>query len=84
MRTTLTIDDRIATALKRKMTTTEGKTFKSVVNETLQNGLLYEEKLKEKSVKPFKIKGRNLKARPGMNFDKIGRLLEMIEGPDYR
>lgn len=84
MRTTLTIDDRIATELKRKVRNGEGKTFKGVVNETLQNGLLYEEKFAKKPVKPFKIKGRNLKARPGINFDKISELLAMIEAPDFK
>ena len=38
MRTTLTLDDDLAAALK-KVAHDSGKTFKSVVNQTLRNGL---------------------------------------------
>ena len=41
MRTTLTIDDAIAKALKQKAYET-GKSFKAVVNEALRKGLLDE------------------------------------------
>jgi len=40
MRTTLTIDDRLAAALRKKAFE-EDKTFKAVVNEVLQKGLEY-------------------------------------------
>lgn len=84
MRTTLTIDDLIAAELKRKMLNDTGKTFKKVVNETLEKGLRYDEELLKKPVKPFKVRARNLKAKPGINFDKISELLELIEGAEYR
>jgi hypothetical protein len=82
MRTTLTIDDDVAAKLKSKVKSSKDKSFKEVVNETLRLGLL-----KETSVapaRPFKVKGRNLQAREGFNFDNIGELLEQIEGPDYK
>ena len=84
MRTTLTIDEPIAADLKRKMQSGNGMTFKKVVNETLKNGLRYEKDLEKKSRKLFKIKARNLMAKPGFNFDKIGELLAIIESPDFK
>lgn len=84
MRTTLTIDEPIAADLKRKMQSGNGMTFKKVVNETLKNGLRYEKDLEKKSRKLFKIKARNLMAKPGFNFDKTGELLAIIESPDFK
>ena len=83
MRTTLTIDDDIALKMKQKVR--NGATFKKVVNETLRHGLLYEEKLAAKPLKPFKIRGaRNTGLRPGFNLDKTSELIEQLEGPLHR
>jgi hypothetical protein len=43
MRTTLTIDDDVATALK-DLARNSGKTFKAVVNEVMRRGLMTGEK----------------------------------------
>jgi hypothetical protein len=81
MRTTLTLDEDIATKL-RSETQKSGKPFKQVVNETLREGLLA--KRTGKRLPPFKVKTRRLGLRPGLSYDCIGKLLEEIEGPLHR
>jgi len=53
MRTTLTIDDELAVTLKRRAFES-GKSFKAVVNETLERGLqMQSQKVR---AKPYKIR----------------------------
>jgi hypothetical protein len=82
MRTTLTIDDDIASKLKTEMQKQSGKSFKDVVNETLRRGLLAKKEAAKN--KPFKLKTYSLKPLKNVNFDNIGELLEQIEGADFK
>lgn len=84
MRTTLTLEPDVAAKLKAKLRDGHAKTFKDALNETLRSGFIYEEQSKAKAKKPFKIIGRDLKPRRNFNFDCISRLLEEIEGPDFK
>jgi hypothetical protein len=61
MRTTLTVDDRIAKALKALAHRT-GKPFRQVVNETLQAGLAARSAPKRK---PYRIKAISSTLIPG-------------------
>ena len=80
MRTTLTLDDDVATKLKAEVRRT-GSSLKQVVNDTLRREL---NKPAAKELPPFKVKARALGERPGLNYDNISELLEQIEGPNYK
>lgn len=79
MRTTMTIDDDVARQLKKKRLIDDGKTFKEAVNETLRNGLRYEEQIDRKPRKKFELKGRLLQSKTRFNFNKAQQLIEFID-----
>lgn len=82
MRTTLTLDDDVATKLKSRARRT-GRAFKDVVNETLRHGLATAPAPGPRT--PFTVKARDLgRVKPGVTFDNIGDLLEQVEGPRHR
>jgi hypothetical protein len=76
MRTTLTIDDAIAKALK-DLAHRSNKPFKQVVNETLRAGLSAPAARKSQryKVKPAALGG----VSPGINLDKALALADAIE-----
>jgi hypothetical protein len=76
VRTTLTLDDDVASLLKKEARKT-GDPFKQVVNRYLRLGLTAS---KQPARKPFKVKPMNLSLPP---FEKVEELLEYLEGP-YR
>ena len=78
MRTTLTLDEDIATRLKSE-SRRSGRPFKDVVNDYLRRGL--ESARASGPRKRFKVKARPLGVRPGLDYDNVGDLLEQIEGP---
>jgi hypothetical protein len=77
VRTTLTLDDDVASLLKKE-SRKSGEPFKQVVNRLLRVGLA----AKRPARKPFKVKPINL----GLprDFDKVEDLLEYLEGPGHR
>ena len=80
MRTTLTLDDDVAARLvstARK----SGRSFKSVVNETLRAGL---ERAARTPTKPFRVRPRSLGLRDGLDYADIDALLDRAEGADRR
>ena len=82
MRTTLTLDEDLASKLKAEVRRT-GKSFKAVVNEYLRSGLV--RRAKDKPPKPFHVRARSLGAlRPGLSLANVGDLLDRIEGPLHR
>lgn len=82
MRTTLTIDDDVASKLKIELRKEKDKTFKDVVNETLRRGLLAKKAIA--AAEPLHLKTYALKPVRKVNFDNIGELLEQIEGADFK
>jgi len=76
MRTTLTLDDRIAKALKA-LAHRSGKPFKQVVNETLQAGLSAGAAPKPRPyrIKPVRLGG----VLPGIDINKAVRLAAALE-----
>ena len=77
VRTTLTIEDRIAKAL-RALAHRSGKPFKRVVNETLQAGLAAREtpaKTRPYRVKPVSLGG----VEAGIDLAKVLRLADALE-----
>jgi hypothetical protein len=79
MRTTLTLDDRIAKALKA-LAHRSGKPFKQIVNETLQAGLAAREAPKSRPdrLKPVSLGG----VLPGIDLNKALRLAAALEDED--
>ncbi len=81
MRTTLTIDDHIAEALK-SLARTSGKTFKTVVNEALRNGLTTGEKpVPEQGT--FKVASARRGFLPGIDPLKLNQLVDELEVDDF-
>jgi len=77
MRTTLTIDDKVAKEL-RKIAYKSGRPFKDVVNQTLRAGIEVEQGLPRS--RPYKVKPVSLGGiLPGINLDKALRVAEEME-----
>jgi len=77
MRTTLTIDDKLAEALKEAAYRSK-KSFKEVINETLRLGLAAEQS--PRNAKPYKVKPVSLGGLiPGIDLDKALQLADAIE-----
>jgi len=77
VRTTLTLDDDVASLLNKEVRKS-GESFKQAVNRFLRLGLMA---AKRPSRKPFVVKPINL----GLpHFEKVEELLEHLEGPDHR
>lgn len=77
MRTTLSLDDDVASLLKKEVRRS-GEPFKRVVNRFLRLGLTAP---KQPLRKPFKVTPINL----GLpHYEKVEEMLEYLEGPDYR
>lgn len=81
MRTTLTLEEDVAAQLKAEVQST-GQSFKETVNYFLRVGLHARERAEP--ARPFVVRARELKARPGFDFDNIAELVEQAEGPRYR
>jgi hypothetical protein len=77
MRTTITLDDQIARALKNAAHRS-GKPFKQVVNETLRAGLTA--KRSAERARPYRVKPASLGGvLPGVDLDKALRLADALE-----
>lgn len=81
MRTTLTLDDDVAAKLDADARKT-GRSFKETVNYYLRLGLTARKSLR--STKPFKIRGRAMGSRSGLNYDDVWGLIEQTEGPLHK
>jgi hypothetical protein len=78
VRTTLTLDDDIASLLKKEARKS-GESFKQLVNRFLRAGLAAP---KHAPRKRFMVTPINL-GLPA-DYTKVEELLEYLEGPDYR
>jgi len=74
MRTTLTLDDDVATRVKQ-IARERGISFKEALNSLLRAGL----SKTDGSRKPFKVAARPLGVRPGIDIDKALRLAGELE-----
>lgn len=79
-RTTLTLEDDVATRLAAEARRT-GKPVKIVANEALRRGLAAASR---EPRPPFRVVARELRARPGVEFDDIHGLIERVEGLRHR
>jgi hypothetical protein len=81
VRTTLTLDEDVASRLKAEVRKT-GQSFKQAVNEHLRASL--SRRGERRRPGPFKVRSRPMKPEPGISFDSISQLLEEVEGPFHR
>ena len=77
MRTTLTLDDNLASSLKKKAAE-KRIPFKTMVNQALQLGLLAMEK-PEKDRERHLTQTRSLKPKTGYDLDRLGQIADEIE-----
>ena len=80
MRTTLTLDDDLARQLQQE-SRRSGTSFKELVNRLLRLGLTA---AKKPARKPFTVTARKMGLPPGLSYDNVGELLDIIEGPTHR
>ena len=82
MRTTLTLDDDVATRLQAESRRT-GRPFKVVVNEYLRIAMAQRKSLR--AAPEFRVAAINLGgASQGRSYDNVGALLDDIEGDDHQ
>jgi hypothetical protein len=82
MRTTLTLDEDVATKLQSE-SRRSGRSFREVVNETLRRGLAQHPPAP--TLEPFRVVTRDLgELLPGLSLDNVSELLDQIEGPTHR
>ena len=82
MRTTVTIDDDVATKLQAEMRKQKSSNFKQILNDVLRRGLLVRRELT--ASKPFRVRARRLGKMQGLNYDNVGEMLESLEGPEHK
>lgn len=82
MRTTLTLDDDVAAALKR-LRKSRDLSLKELVNEILRQGLR-EGNNPPKQQKRYRTRVVNLGPSKIGSLDKISEVLAIIEGEDYK
>jgi hypothetical protein len=80
VRTTLTLEDDVASLLQKEIRRS-GSSLKETVNHYLRVGLTAS---KQPARKKFVVKPRALGLPPGLSYDNIGELLEALEGPYHR
>ncbi len=81
MRTTLTLDDDVATKLKTESQRV-GRPFREILNETLRRGLESRRPTAQRGA--FKVTARDLgNLKPGLSLDNIAELIERVEGPAH-
>jgi hypothetical protein len=81
VRTTLTIDDDVASLLKKE-NRRAGEPFKQTVNRCLRIALTSSQRRPQP--KPFKVTPIDLELPEDINQDKTSAILEALEGPLHR
>lgn len=81
MRTTLTIDDDVASLLEKEMRRT-GKPLKQTVNQLLRSGL--QQAVAPAKPRTFRVKSRKIGLPKEWTSGSVAELLEMLEGPAHR
>jgi len=77
MRTTLTLEDDVATKLRDEMSRT-GATLKQVVNDNLRRG--FASPSEDELATPFVVKARPMGQRPGIDLDDTSGLIDFLDG----
>ena len=80
MRTTVTLDPDVERLLRQAARHT-GKSFKEVLNRAVREALAPQSSTR--SSKPFRIKARPLRLRPGVDPAALNRLVDEVEIQDF-
>jgi hypothetical protein len=81
MRTTLTLDEDVATKA-RMLAKKLDRPFKQVINTALRQGLELMEHPGEQ--RPYVTQPRAMGLRPGLSLDNIQELLAQVEGEEHK
>lgn len=81
MRTTLSIDDDVASLLDQEVRRS-GESFKGAVNRLLRLGLMAAHQPQNR--KRFVVKPRSIMLPAGLNYDKTEEILESLEGTAHK
>lgn len=81
MRTTLTLDDDVAAKLKAEARRS-GRSFKETVNSMLR--LALNRRRDVRPAKRFVVRPSVMGLKPGLSYDRISEVLDLIEGEDRR
>jgi len=81
VRTTLTLDDDVAAKLKQHCRDS-GHGMKAAVNDLLRLGLNARRACEPET--SYRVVARPLRARPGIDLDNVGDLMEQVDGSDHR
>jgi hypothetical protein len=79
VRTTLSIDDDVASLLKKEMRES-GSSLKQAVNRLLRLGLT----AAPRRGSPFTVRARRLGLPQGLNYDNVEEVIESLEGSRHR
>jgi hypothetical protein len=82
MRTTVTIDEDVATKLQAEMRRQQSSNFQEILNDILRRGLLVRRELA--ASKPFRVRARRMGKMQRLNYDNVGEMLEYLEGPEHK
>jgi hypothetical protein len=77
VRTTLSLDDDVASLLEKEVRRS-GSPFKTVVNRLLRLGLMAAKE--QTTPKRFVVTPRRMGLPPGESYDDVERLIEVLEG----
>ncbi|MGD0013263.1 MAG: CopG family transcriptional regulator [Bryobacteraceae bacterium] len=80
MRTTLSLDDDVASLLNKEIRRS-GASFKEAVNRFLRLGLMAS---KQQNRKPFVVTPRPMGLPPGLSYDHVEELIEALEGASHK
>lgn len=83
MRTTLTLDEPVADALKKLQKKHPEKTFREIVNDLIKQGLQVSE-INVAGREKFVVEPSDAVHRTEFNYDNIGKLLETVEGDSHK
>lgn len=80
MRTTLTLDDDLASQLEEEARRS-GRPVQEVAQGLLRDSLTQE---RRQVPTPFVVRARPMNLLPGVDLTNVGALLEQLEGPSHR
>ena len=81
MRTTLSLDEDVATKLQDEVRRRR-LSFKAVVNDCLRRGLAAPSEAELAA--PFSVEARRMGLRAGLDLDDTEGLLDLVDGPGQR
>jgi len=76
----VSLDEDVANLISQEMRRS-GASFKELVNSYIRKGFVVS---KQASRKPFVVTPRAMGLPPGLSYDNMAELIEVLEGPSHR